>query len=75
MPTLEDEVQLTSEEKYGIIKSHLKNIEMQKFTTELSIAQETALGHDETVAELNDQMADLLTRQTVILSEAAKYSA
>lgn len=73
MPYSNEEFPLSREEKHGIIQSRIKNIEMQKFHTELSILEETALENTDEIASLNEQLLVLAQRRQVLLSEASKY--
>lgn len=63
---------LTNEEKSETIRSYLKNIQFQKYNTELSILQETELNNEQQIELLNNDLQNLLTKESVLIDELNK---
>lgn len=70
---MEDYLFLTDEEKAEAVKSHLKNLQFQKYGVELSILQETALGNEDAVILLNSQLDEFGSREDVLKLELNKF--
>lgn len=52
-------VELTTEEKIAVIKSHMKNVQYNKYNAQLTIVQEQALAtpNAENISSANDSIA------------------
>lgn len=69
---MENYLMLTNEEKSETIRSYLKNIQFQKYNTELSILQETELNNEQQIELLNNDLQNLLTKESVLIDELNK---
>jgi hypothetical protein len=65
---------LTNEDKAGIINSHLKNLEYNKFNIQISLIEENAKTqtNTESVASLNAELTDITSRITALGKELDK---
>ncbi len=68
---------LTNEDKAGIINQHKRNIEINKFNLELSLAEENAITspNTELVATYTAQIADFAKKIAVLDAELAEVLA
>lgn len=65
--------QLTNEEKIGIINSHLKNLEYNKFNIDMSIVEENAKSTPDssTLSSLNSQLSEINVQIAALEAESA----
>lgn len=70
-------MQLTKEEKIAIIGQHIKNLENSKYNLELSIVEESAITSPNlaSLSNLNDQIANIVTKISALNSEKTKLEA
>lgn len=68
---------LTNEEKINIINSHLKNLEYNKFSIEISIVEENAKNNPlaETLTSLNAQISEIDSQVAALQAELASLTA
>lgn len=68
---------LTNEEKINIINSHLKNLEYNKFSIEISIVEENAKNNPlaETLTSLNAQISEIDSQVAALQTELASLTA
>jgi len=67
-------IDLTNEEKSGIVYQHIKNVEYSLYNITLSLIEENAvlLPDSEKVDSLNNQISDLNAQKVALQSELAK---
>lgn len=67
---------LSNEEKITIVNQHKRTVEYTKYGVELSIMEENAVEspNQETINSLNDQLADLNSKLTVLDAEITALS-
>lgn len=70
---MENYLFLDNDEKAEAIKSHLKNLQLQKYGVELLILQETDLGNEDAVTLLNSQLLEFGSRENTLKSELNKF--
>jgi len=65
---------LTNEDKAGIINQHKRNLEINKFNLELSLAEENSITspNAELVSTFTGQIADLVKKIAVLDTELAE---
>jgi len=69
-------IELTPEEKIGIINSHIKNISYNKYNNEIALLEENTKTNKDTViiAKLNADISEAESQISALNEEAAKFT-
>jgi len=69
-------VELTTEEKLGVINSHMKNVAFNKYNAELALIQENSKAEKDTlvIAKLNADISEAEAQMEALDEEAAKIA-
>jgi len=69
-------IELTPEEKIGIINSHIKNISYNKYNNEIALLEENTKTNKDTViiAKLNADISEAESQISALNQEAAKFT-
>lgn len=68
-------IELTADEKIGIINSHLKNVGYNKYNLELSLIKETAKAVQDTlaIAKINEELSETELQIQALNEELQKH--
>lgn len=64
---------LTNEEKINAINLHIKGIDLQMYNAELIVIQESAVGNEERLIELEKEISELNLKKLALVSELEKF--